>query len=137
MEKGSFCYPVFYQKTMMCCITQLMFTDSGANFFEGYGFRYMRDVQSLKDHCPHLSVVAEHDIIWHGIPLWSVWVSCLGYVTSLQPLAHLQPISCRVENREGLDAKNCGAKAKTLVCYQNCFGHLPNTQHYTDFCEEN
>ncbi|KAK4829482.1 hypothetical protein QYF61_004772 [Mycteria americana] len=33
--------------------------------------------------------IAKHDVIWYGISLWSVWVSCLGYV-SFQPVANPQ-----------------------------------------------
>jgi len=38
----------------------------------------------------HPSLYVQHDVIWCGISLWSVWVSCPGCIPS-QLLAHLQP----------------------------------------------
>ena len=38
------------------------------------------------------SLYTGHDVIWCGISLWPVWVSCPGCVPS-QLLVHLQP-SC-------------------------------------------
>lgn len=32
--------------------------------------------------------IAEHNTAWHGIPCWSIWVSCHGCIPSYQPLAH-------------------------------------------------
>ena len=29
-----------------------------------------------------LAFVADHDVIWYGISIWSAWVGCPGYVTS-------------------------------------------------------
>lgn len=39
-----------------------------------------------------LSFIAEHYIIWYGIFLWSIWVSCPKCVPS-QSLIHPQPTS--------------------------------------------
>ena len=39
--------------------------------------------------------IAKHDVIWSGISLWSVWVSCPGCVPS-QSLAHPQPTGFRM-----------------------------------------
>ena len=44
--------------------------------------------------CPlanFLSLYTGHDVIRYGIPLWLVWVSCPGCVTS-QLLVHSQPL---------------------------------------------
>ena len=30
----------------------------------------------------HTRFYTEHDVLWHGIPLWLVWVSCTGCVPS-------------------------------------------------------
>lgn len=35
------------------------------------------------------TLYTEHDVVWSGISLWSVWVMCPGCVCS-QPLMHLQ-----------------------------------------------
>lgn len=45
---------------------------------------------SFDDEWSSVAFIAGHDIIWYGISLWSVWVSCPGFVLS-QPLAHFQP----------------------------------------------
>ena len=37
------------------------------------------------------SLYTKHDVIWYGIPLWIVWVSCPGCVPS-QLLVHSQPL---------------------------------------------
>lgn len=42
------------------------------------------------------------------------------------------------EKQEALNlCKHYSAKAKTLVCYQYCFGRKSETQHRTGCCEEN
>lgn len=38
--------------------------------------------------------IAEHDVIWHGIALWPVQISCPSAAPS-QLLAHSQPTPCR------------------------------------------
>lgn len=65
------------------------------------------------------------DIIWYGISLWSICVSCPGYVLS-QNLAHPQPTGPRRWGDVGGTAlmlcQRCSAIAKTLVCSQNLSG---------------
>lgn len=49
--------------------------------------------------------IAEHDVTWHGIALWSAGVGCPGSVAS-QALAHPQPLCSRgqSERQRQLDA---------------------------------
>jgi len=43
-------------------------------------------------------VIAEHNALWHGISLWSVWVSCPGRFPSKLPALR------GAEWEKGLDA---------------------------------
>ncbi|KAK4811772.1 hypothetical protein QYF61_005340 [Mycteria americana] len=45
----------------------------------------------------------ENYVIWYGISLWSVWVTCPDYVPS-QDLAHPQPVVREECWRDSLDA---------------------------------
>ena len=84
------------------------------------------------------SLTAERDVIWYGISLWSVWVSCPGSVPS-QDLAHPQPTG--EGGNFGETAlmlwEHCSAGAKTLVCYQHRSSYQYRAQHYEGCYGEN
>ena len=100
---------------------------------------------ALADQCPAHSWAAipapqltppslyiEHDVIWYGISLWPVWVSCPGYAPSQFPV-HL--LSSRAwEAKKSLTwYKHYLATTKVLVCYQHCSHTKFKTQHYTSY----
>ena len=67
---------------------------------------------------PPPAFISEHDILWHGVPLSSVWVNCHSCVR-FQTLVHPQPTPRwgRAGERKGwVLCKRCLAIAKTLVC---------------------
>lgn len=86
---------------------------------------------SKKPNLPSI-FVADHDVIWHGICLWSVWVTCPGY--ALSQLLMLPQPTCwggRIGKREGPDTiQTRSSIATTLVCHHHCFSHKCKTQHH-------
>ena len=85
-----------------------------------------------------LAFIAEHDVIWYGISLWSLWVSCPGYVPS-QDLAHPQPTGegGNAGERALTLCEHCSAIAKTLVCYRHLSSYQYRAQHYEGCYGEN
>lgn len=71
-----------------------------------------------------LFFIAEHDVLWHGIFLWSVQVCCPACVIS-HPLALTYlPGEKKWETEKGfMLCKLCSALAKTPVCCQHNFIH--------------
>lgn len=66
------------------------------------------------------SFIVQHDIIYYGIILQSIWVSCPGCVLPLIPV-YLQPFTIRraQELEKSLSYyKHCSITTKTSVCYQ-------------------
>lgn len=54
----------------------------------------------------HTAVIAEHNVLWQGIHLWSIWFSCQAKSTpNLLPTHSHPPLAggIRVSNRESLD----------------------------------
>lgn len=72
--------------------------------------------------------IAEHDVVWHGLPLWLVCVCCPS--TSLFP-PPCTAWACLLMGTEWGGKKKPWhfAKAKALVCYQLCFSHKHKTLH--------
>lgn len=80
--------------------------------------------------------VAEHDVIWPGVSLWSVLARCPNCVpSSCPPLAYLlkwvewgemKPWGCA----------STAARAKAGVCYQHCSRHKAKAKHHLGCCEE-
>ena len=80
------------------------------------------------------SFIADHDIIWRAISIWSVGVSYPGFVPS-QPLAtaSLLAVEAEQETEKALMlCKHCSAIATMSACYQSCFGHQGKAQHHRD-----
>ena len=82
---------------------------------------------------------AEHDIIWCGISLWSVGVSCPSHIPS-QLLVGPQPTHwwgrVKVEKTLAL-CKHCSAITNTSLYYQHCYQHKSKTQPHTSCYEAN
>ena len=75
--------------------------------------------------------VAEHDVIWHGIALWSVGVNCPGCVLSL-PLTHPQAAgweAARETEKALMLGKCCSAITETSLYYQH-WSQIQNTAPY-------
>lgn len=88
---------------------------------------------------PHPIFIAEHDVIQCRTSLWLVWVSCSSHDSS-QSLDHPWPTCwASVQGAEKALAlcKQFWATAKTLVCWQCCFGHKSKPQRHMGYCEEN
>ena len=82
---------------------------------------------------PELSLlpfIAEHAVIRYGICFWLVWIICL--VVSPPNLLHTpQSVHWGKQIEKALMlCKHCSAKARTLVCYQYCFGQKSKTAPY-------
>lgn len=75
------------------------------------------------------SFIAEHDVMWRETMCRSDQVSCLGSTTCWPPGHPL--LTCCTGDTER------PAVAETLVCYQRCFSHRPETQHHAGCSEEN
>lgn len=87
---------------------------------------------------PHQFCIAECDAMWHGISLWSLWISYSGHL----PSQTVVPTSCslgvgqsELTEKVLMLLKHCEATARTLVCNQH-FGHKSKKKHHTDCYEE-
>ena len=77
------------------------------------------------------SLYTEHDILWYGISLWLVRVSCPGRAPS-QLLVHL--LAGRAwESEKSLTYKRYLATTKTSECYQHYSHTKSKTQHCTSY----
>ena len=80
---------------------------------------------------------AEHDVIWHGISLWSAWVSCLSSVPSQLAHPHLLADVAEWQIEQALAlCKHSPATTETSLCYQHCFGHKSKTQLHMSYYED-
>ena len=87
---------------------------------------------------PLFPFIAEHDFTWYGITLWLVQVIC-PVASCPNPLHSPNLFTGRAEWETEMAlmlCKHCSAKARTLMCYQYCFGHKSKTQHHMSCCEE-
>ena len=77
------------------------------------------------------SLYTEHDVLWYGISLWLVQVSCPGHAPS-QLLVHLLAgRDWETEKSLAWDKRNL-ATTKTLVCYQH-YSHTKSKTHCTSY----
>jgi len=78
------------------------------------------------------SLCTEHEVIWYGIPLWPVWVSCPGYGPS-QLLVHLLAGRALEAEKCLTQYKHCLVTTTTSVCYQHYSHTKSKTQHYSGY----
>lgn len=62
--------------------------------------------------------IAEHDVVWYGISLWSVWVSCPLLASCASLVAGM--VAWEAEKSSTL-CKHCSATSKTSAYYQYHF----------------
>lgn len=89
------------------------------------------------------SIMAEYDVIQHGIYIFGQFGSALPAVSPPNFLLTPSSLAWRKgEERSGENmkalmlCKNCPQQPK-LRCYQHHFIHKSHTQHHTGCCEEN
>lgn len=72
----------------------------------------------------HPVFTAKHVITWHGVSIWSVWVLAVSPPRLLRTPG-LVPGDTEWGTERALAlCKHSSAIAKTLLCYQCCFGHI-------------
>ena len=101
-------------------------------------FHSQTDAWSVSEQClptrnPFLSVViAEHNILRHGIFLWSVCVSCVPS----QLLVHPRLLQGAEWEKEKVLMQHCSAIAKALVSCEFCCSPKSKTQHHMGVCKK-